>query len=94
MPLRDSNAEGVITGRGDFRAELTLMRLDRLLLQRSRETLPRVAYSVIDPKLFGIVFSTCPASPGSVSGLELPHDKYRRLPRRIDTYNCIPASFR
>jgi AraC-like DNA-binding protein len=71
--IRDAHVEGVITGRGDFRAELTRIRLDRLSLQRSAESLARIAYSAIDPKVAGIVFPTAPGPPIYVNGLEASH---------------------
>jgi AraC-like DNA-binding protein len=69
--IRDTHAEGVVTGRGNFRAESTAIRLDRLSLQRARETLPRVTYSVIDPRQFGFVFVTHPGRPVYINGLDL-----------------------
>jgi hypothetical protein len=39
--FRDMQAESVVTGRGNFRAEFATVRLDRLSLQRGVETLPR-----------------------------------------------------
>jgi hypothetical protein len=65
--IRDAHAEGVITGRGNFRAESTAIRLDRLSLQRSAETLPRIAYSAVDPKVFCILFATHPAQQAYIS---------------------------
>jgi AraC-like DNA-binding protein len=69
--IRDAQAEGVITGRGEFRAERTTMQLDRLSLSRSEESLPRTAYSAVDPKVFGVVFVTDPSQQIHVNGLEL-----------------------
>jgi AraC-like DNA-binding protein len=69
--IRDAHAEGVVTGRGSFRAEHATVRLDRLSLQRSVETLPRTAYSAVDPRMFGIVFGTSPGQQAYVNGLEL-----------------------
>ena len=69
--IRDTQAEGIVTERGNFRVELTNIRLDRLSLQRSEESLPRTAYSAVDPKLFGIVFVTSPDQQVHVNGLEL-----------------------
>jgi AraC-like DNA-binding protein len=69
--IRDAHAEGVVTGRGDFRAESTAIRLDRLSLQRASETLPRVTYSAVDPKQFGFVFVTHPGRQVYINGLEL-----------------------
>ncbi len=69
--IRDAHAEGIVTGRGNFRAESTVVRLDRLSLQRSKETLPRTVYSAVDPKVFGLVFATYPDQQAYVNGLEL-----------------------
>jgi AraC-like DNA-binding protein len=70
--LRDAQAQGVVTARGKFHAELTRVDLHRLSVHRGQETLPRVANSAIDPKLYGIVFATSPTQPSVyVSGLEL-----------------------
>jgi AraC-like DNA-binding protein len=69
--IRDAHAEGIITGRGTFHAELTRIRLDRLSLHRSEESLPRVAYSAVDPKSFGIAFATHQAQQIHIKGLEL-----------------------
>jgi AraC-like DNA-binding protein len=69
--IRDAHAEGVVTGRGDFHAEFATVRLDRLFLQRSQETLPRTTYSATDPKLFGIIFATNPGQQIHINGLEL-----------------------
>src|SRR5260370_11059345 len=72
VALRDVQAQGAITGRGKFRAELTRVDFHRLSVHRGEETLPRVASSALDPKLYGIVFATNPAQPSAyISGLEL-----------------------
>ena len=67
----NAHAQGVITGRGKFRAESTTIRLDRLSLQRCEETLPRTVYSAVDPNAFGIVFATSPGQQVHINGLEL-----------------------
>jgi hypothetical protein len=36
--IRDAHTEGIITGRGDFRAESTRIELDRVSLQRGEES--------------------------------------------------------
>ena len=69
--FRDMQAESVITGCGDFRADFTTARLDRLSLQRAQEALPRTAYSAVDPSRFGIVFATHPRQKIYINGLEL-----------------------
>ena len=68
--ISDAQTEGVITGRGVFRAEITRIRLDRLSLQRSEESLARVSYSAIDPRVAGVVFPTEPGLPVLVNSLE------------------------
>ena len=69
--IRDVHAEGVITARGNFRVESTAIWLDRLSLQRNRETLARTAYSAVDPKVFAIFFATDPGQPAYINGLEI-----------------------
>jgi hypothetical protein len=70
--LRDARADGVVTARGNYRAELTRVDLHRLSVHRAEETLSRVANSAIDPRLYAIVFATNPGQPSLyLSGLEL-----------------------
>ena len=69
--VRHLQAEGVVTAHGNFRAELTNIRLDRLSLQRSEETLPWVAYSAVDSKVFAIIFATHRDQQIHINGLEL-----------------------
>jgi len=64
-------AESVITGRGDFRADLATIQLDRVLLQDARETLPRTVYSAVDPRQFAIGFIKHPRQQLYVNGFEL-----------------------
>jgi AraC-like DNA-binding protein len=64
--------DGIVTSGGDFRAKWTGIQLERLSMQRSEETLPRVANNAIDPKVYGIVFATNPDQPSAyLKGLEL-----------------------
>src|SRR5215471_15225054 len=58
--FRDMRAKSFITGRGNFRANFTTIQLDRLSLQGAEETLPRTAYSGLDPRKFAIGFATHP----------------------------------
>ena len=64
-------AEGIVTERGNFRAELTNIRLDRLSLLRSVESLHRTAYSADDPEHFVIVFANYPGQQIYSYGLEV-----------------------
>jgi len=92
--IRDARAEGTITGSGNFGAELTRIRLDRLSLYRAAETLPRVAYSVIEPKLFVTVFATGPGQNGRVNGLEPSHGDIIVFRAGSEGYNRISAGSR
>ena len=70
--FRYAQAQGVVTARGKFRAELTRVNLHRLSLHRCEETLPRVANSAVDPKRYAMAFAINPNQPPVyVSGLEL-----------------------
>ena len=85
--IRDAQADGVITGRGKFRAESTTIRLDRLSLQRCEETLPRTVYSAVDPKVFGIIFATSPGHQVHINGLELAPDEIIEFRRGSEGHN-------
>src|SRR5262244_2049181 len=69
-----SRSDGVVTARGNFRADFARIQLDRVLLRHARETLPRTAYSAMDPRQFLIAFTTDPRQQIYVSGLELVPD--------------------
>jgi AraC-like DNA-binding protein len=85
--VRDAQAEGVITGRGEFRAVSTTIRLDRLSLQRCEETLPRTVYSAVDPTVFGIIFATSPGQQVLINGLELAPDQIIEFRRGSEGHN-------
>src|SRR5215831_18954102 len=72
--IRGTHADGVVAARGDFRADLTTIQLDRVALQHAREILPRTAYSVVDPSQFNIAFAADPRQQIYVNGLELVPD--------------------
>ena len=70
--IRGAQVDGIVTSGGNFRVKWTGIQLDRLAMQRSEETLPRVAHNAIDPKVYGILFAANPRQPsGYVRGLEL-----------------------
>jgi len=70
--LRYVQAQGIVTARGDFRAELTRIDLHLLSMCRGEETLPRIVDSAVDPKWYGIGFATNPSQPSLyLSGQEL-----------------------
>lgn len=68
--ISDAQTEGVITGRGIFRAKMARIQLDQLSLQRAEESMPRVSYSAIDLRVAGIVFPTHSGFPVHINGLE------------------------
>src|SRR5215813_5482617 len=69
--FHDMRAKSFITGRGNFRANFTTIQLDRLSLQGAEETLPRTAFSGLDPRKFAIGFATHPRQQLYVNGLEV-----------------------
>jgi AraC-like DNA-binding protein len=69
-----AHADGVVTARGNFRADLATIQLDRVLLRHAQETLPRTAYSALDPRQFTIAFATDPRQQIYVRGVELVPD--------------------
>src|SRR5215813_3101470 len=69
-----SHSDGVITARGNFRADFARIPLDRVLLRHAEETLPRTAHLALDPRQFLIAFTTDPRQQIYVSGLELVPD--------------------
>jgi AraC-like DNA-binding protein len=70
--IRGAQVDGIVTSGGNFRVKWTGIQLDRLAMQRSEETLPRVAHNAINPEQYGILLATNPRQPlGYVRGLEL-----------------------
>ena len=85
--IRDTHAEGIISGRGKFRAESTTIRLDRLSLQRCEESLPKTAYSAVDPEVLGVIFATSPGQQVHINGLELAPDRMIVFRRGSEGHN-------
>ena len=54
--IRGAKVELLVTGRGDFHAELTQIDLDRLWIQYGCESLPRVSHAVISSERVPIMF--------------------------------------
>jgi AraC-like DNA-binding protein len=54
--LRGGEAELLVAGSGEFRAELIRIDFDRLWMQRSSDTLPRVIHAAHDPRRAAILF--------------------------------------
>jgi AraC-like DNA-binding protein len=70
--LRAQRVEGVVTARGNFHAELTLIDFDRPLMQRAEENLPRVLNYETGPDRAAIIFATDQDQPAiHVSGVVL-----------------------
>jgi hypothetical protein len=56
--IQNAEVEGVVTARGQYRTELTLIRLHCLWMQRGAETLPRVMNVKVDGTRPGILLAT------------------------------------
>ena len=91
--IRHTHAEGIVTGRGQFRAELTLVRLNRVSLHRSEEALPRLTYSAVDPALFLVAFPVHRDQQLYLGGLEMAHgDIFASAPARRRTIGWRPVA--
>jgi AraC-like DNA-binding protein len=64
--IRNGTVTILVTAPGDYRAELTRINLHRLWMQRSRESLPRVAHSVVAKERSAIFFLTDTDQPSMV----------------------------
>ena len=72
--IRNAQVDGVVTARGNFRAELTRIDLHRVWMLRAEESLARVL-SVAIGKRAAILFPADRNPPQYVDGMELPHGK-------------------
>src|SRR5690242_225257 len=71
--LRAEAVEVVVTAPGDFRGEVTRIDVDRLWLQRGRESLPRVVHSAVSKTRNGIFFlADAQQAPTHHTGKEFP----------------------
>jgi AraC-like DNA-binding protein len=74
--IRNLKIDGVITKRGDFRAEMTRMDLHRLWMHRFEERLPRIMRITPSGKRPHVLFTTDPCQPKmQVSGIETSQDQ-------------------
>jgi hypothetical protein len=74
--IRNLQIDGVITKRGEFRAESTRIDLHRLWMHRFDESLPRVMRITPSGKRSLILFATNPSQPTmQVSGIETSQDQ-------------------
>jgi len=89
-----SHSDGVITARGNFRADFARIPLDRVLLRHAEETLPRTAHLVLDPRQFLIAFTTDPRQQIYISGLELVPDAIVVLRAASEGYNRYASASR
>jgi hypothetical protein len=76
LSIRNLQIDGVITKRGEFRAESTRIDLHRLWMHRFDESLPRIMRITPSGKRSLILFATDPYQPEmQVSGIEASHDQ-------------------
>ena len=74
--IRNLQIDGVITKRGEFRAEATRIDLHRLWMHRFDERLPRIMRITPSGKRSLILFVTHPCQPNiQVSGIETSQDQ-------------------
>ena len=70
--IRAADIDLCVTKRGDFRAELIQIDLDRIWMQSGRESLPRVYHAAVNPKRAPIVFLADLSQPHTYhSGMEV-----------------------
>jgi AraC-like DNA-binding protein len=74
--VRNVQIDGVITKRGDFRAELTRIDLHRLYIHRFEERLPRIMRVTSSGTRSHILFASDPCQPKmQISGIETSQDQ-------------------
>ena len=77
--IRNLQIDGVITKRGEFRAESTHIDLHRLFMYRSDESLPRIMKVAPSGMRAGIVFATDPGEPSMlINGVEIADGQISR----------------
>jgi AraC-like DNA-binding protein len=77
--IRNLQIDGVITKRGEFRAESTHIDLHRLFMYRSDESLPRIIKVAPSGMRAGIVFATDPGEPPMlINGIEIADGQISR----------------
>jgi AraC-like DNA-binding protein len=69
--IDDANLDFVLTGRGDFRARLTWLKLRGLHLLRGREGVPRIAYVSMAPARAAFSFSVAADTQSVWNGVEV-----------------------
>jgi AraC-like DNA-binding protein len=69
--IRARQVQGVVTARGQFRAELTRVDFDRLLMQRVSENLARVLDASIHAERVGLVFLPDQGQSVKIGGMTL-----------------------
>jgi hypothetical protein len=75
--IRNLQIDGVITKRGEFRADSTRIDLHRLWMHRFDESLPRIMRVTPSGKRSMILFATDPGQPTmQVSGIETSQDQF------------------
>jgi hypothetical protein len=77
--IRNLQIDGVITKRGEFRAESTHIDLHRLRMYRSDESVPRIMKVAPSGMRAGIVFATDFGEPSMlINGVEIADDQISR----------------
>jgi AraC-like DNA-binding protein len=93
--IRAERVEGVVTARGNFHAELTRIDLDRLLMQRAEEDLPRVLLYAARPGRVAIIFATDEVQPAMhVSGMALARGDVIAWDSKLEVHHRSAAACR
>jgi hypothetical protein len=93
--IRVQSFELLVTAGGEFRAELTRIALHRLWMQRSRESLPRIAHST-NFNDRGVIFFLADAqqAPMHHTGMVIPPDRIMFYSQGAEHYQRSPVPCR
>jgi AraC-like DNA-binding protein len=90
--VRAADVEIVVTGRGDYRAELTRIDLHHLWMQRRWQSLPYIAHTTTHKNRSPIFFPTDPRQlPLRFSGMEVSPGDIVLVSSGAELYNHAPA---
>lgn len=90
--IRGGDVEVVVTGAGDYRAELMRADLDRLWIQRSWQSLPYIARATLHKNQSGIMFLAGGRGASMrIGGLQIPPEEVVFTSSSTEFYQCGSA---